>query len=356
MTFLSGIVSGLVAGWFAIVITALIERCGGMVGGVLGTVPSTIVPAAIGLARTFESTDQLHEALFSVPLGIFLDATFLWTWKYFPKRLPMEWTRNLRLGAMLTISLTIWIILALVAWTFQNQILGKTNQVRLAGVICLLCTLIFGMIVCWKPGTMPRGRNAVSVGVLVSRGLCATMAIAITIWIGKISPVLSGLMSTFPAIFVTSMTALWLSQGEDVPTGAVGPMMLGSLSVPTFAIIFGLTATKWGIPGAVLFAWVIAVSCISFPVTMFLKWRRKKVDSENLQHRYKRVNELALDEEFEEIELDRVAGLDDENLGGREESQRLTQSQSLHFGAGDPKEAAADDFDIEDINFDSENR
>ena len=60
MTFLSGIVSGLVAGCFAIVVTALIERCGGQVGGVLGTVPSTIVPAAIGLARTFDSTDKLH--------------------------------------------------------------------------------------------------------------------------------------------------------------------------------------------------------------------------------------------------------------------------------------------------------
>lgn len=132
--------------------------------------------------------------------------------------------------------------------------------------------------------------------------------------------------------------------------------MLGSLSVPTFAIVFGLTTVKWGIPGAAVFAWVIAVCCISFPVTVFLKWRRKKVDSENLQYRYKRVNELALDEEFEEIELDRVAGLDGEELDEQAESQRLTRPQPLNFAAGDPKDTDSNDFDIEDVNFDSENR
>ncbi|MCP4793368.1 MAG: hypothetical protein GY882_08585 [Actinomycetia bacterium] len=39
----------------------------------------------------------------------------------------------------------------------------------------------------------------------------------------------------FPAIFMTTMVGLWLSQGPDVPLGAAGPMLLGSTSVAVYA-------------------------------------------------------------------------------------------------------------------------
>ena len=47
-------------------------------------------------------------------------------------------------------------------------------------------------------------------------------------------PVASSVDAVFPAIFTIIMVATWLAQGAQVPTGAVGPMMLGTLSVPGF--------------------------------------------------------------------------------------------------------------------------
>ena len=38
-------------------------------------------------------------------------------------------------------------------------------------------------------------------------------------------------------IFLTTMVSLWLSQGEAVPSGAVGPMMLGASSVAVYALL-----------------------------------------------------------------------------------------------------------------------
>ena len=43
------ILSALIAGFVAILVTVAIEKWGGVIGGVLGTLPTTIVPATIGM-------------------------------------------------------------------------------------------------------------------------------------------------------------------------------------------------------------------------------------------------------------------------------------------------------------------
>lgn len=125
---------------------------------------------------------------------------------------------------------------------------------------------------------------------------------------------------------------------EDVPTGAVGPMMLGSLSVPAFAITFGLTSAHWGVVPSAIFSWILAVTCISFPVTIFLKWRRAKVDHERQSRRYQRLTELALDEEFDEIQFEDV---DEKEIPTELELQ-------------DQNKSRADEVDIANVMFDDD--
>ena len=60
-------------------------------------------------------------------------------------------------------------------------------------------------------------------------------------------PILAGLASVFPAIFLTTMVALWLAQGADVPTGAAGPMMLGGSSVAMYSLIAPWALPEYGI-------------------------------------------------------------------------------------------------------------
>ena len=51
----------------------------------------------------------------------------------------------------------------------------------------------------------------------------------------------AGVTAVFPAIFMTTMISLWLSQGEAVQVGAVGPMMLG-LRQPAHVLTASVTA------------------------------------------------------------------------------------------------------------------
>ena len=85
---------------------------------------------------------------------------------------------------------------------------------------------------CWNLKPAPKGKNSVSKKILAARGIVAAMAIGIAVLISSLGmPLLAGLASVFPAIFLTSMIALWLAQGPSVPLGAAGPMMMGGASV-----------------------------------------------------------------------------------------------------------------------------
>lgn len=40
----------------------------------------------------------------------------------------------------------------------------------------------------------------------------------------------AGTLTTFPAVFLTTMVSVSLAQGADVVTGAIGPLMIGGMS------------------------------------------------------------------------------------------------------------------------------
>src|SRR5690606_35018101 len=98
------------AGLVAIGATVAVERFGGRTGGVLTTMPTTIVPASLGLAATHHGA-ELSNALAIVPLGMALNAGFLWLWQVLPKRLPalpLGW----RLLLMSLVTMSLWLVAA----------------------------------------------------------------------------------------------------------------------------------------------------------------------------------------------------------------------------------------------------
>ena len=71
------------------------------------------------------------------------------------------------------------------------------------------------------------------------------------------------------------MVALWLSQGNDVPIGAAGPMMLGGASVSVYALI-----AMWSLPSQGIFigsviAWIGSVSLWSLPAYIWIRSRKQ---------------------------------------------------------------------------------
>jgi hypothetical protein len=259
----------LLAGVVATAVTVAIEKWGGLVGGLLGTVPSTIVPAGIGMYLA-GGEDDFVASMMVVPLGMLLNALFLGAWLVLPR-----WFSNASRPLLLTSigALAFWCVMGMGVWfILQNTVVGMllTEQEFAAGGLVLLF-----LIAVWfnrRPQPAPKGTNAVSKTVLIARGSMAALAIGVAVWMAGLGfPLLAGLASVFPAIFLTSMVALWLAQGPTVPQGAAGPMILGGASVAVYANI-----AMWSLPayGAVigsLIAWVGSVVGWSLPAFMVLR-------------------------------------------------------------------------------------
>jgi len=263
------ILASIAAGVVAVLATIAVERMGGLLGGVLASIPTTIVPAALGFYWSGEAFD---EPLLAVPFGMLVNALFLYTWRIFPPRLPFLgfWQR---LGSMIMISLGIWAFFALSSVWLQSFYSSF--------FLSILITVIqvgLGAWACTHNPPAPKGNRRVGWQTLLMRGVLAGCAIGTAVALSHLGA-LAGIASVFPAIFLTTMVSVWISQGEAVQGGAVGPMMLGSSSVSVFALLviplFGVFSPFI----AVVLAWFASVFLTSVPSAL---WLRKMLQQKNL--------------------------------------------------------------------------
>ena len=262
---------GVFAGVVAILATVAIERLGGRMGGLLASVPTTIIPASIGILEQSRSEADFIWAMAIVPFGMLVNAFFLFLWRWVPPRLP---TADLgrRLGMMVCVALSGWALAAGMglgisalwkAWEWSPMVLGTLVTLIMVGI---------GVWACLARVPAPPGSRTVSLVMLASRGVLAGCCIVTSIWLsGKGLPLISGIASVFPAIFLTTMIALWLSQGEAVQAGAVGPLMLGSASVAVYALLATMTLPTWGLVWGSVAAWLGSVALVSVPAHAWLQ-------------------------------------------------------------------------------------
>ena len=265
----------LLAGVVAIGVTMAIERWGGTLGGLLGTLPTTIVPASLGIHATAPSTSAFVAAMCAVPAGMLLDAGFLYLWRVLPPRLPEGWTVRRQLLTMVLLSLLFWVLMALVVVLALDRLkaLGPAVMWWVGGG-AMTVLVGFGAWACVGRPPSPRGSREVGVVVLLSRGVLAGVAIAGAIGLSMLGgDVASGMASVFPAIFLTTMVSLWLSQDSAVQAGAVGPMMLGSSSVCAFALLAAGLCPWLGVGWGVALAWPLAVLTTTLPSWAVLSGR-----------------------------------------------------------------------------------
>ena len=275
------LISAFIAGLAAILVTVAIEKWGGLHGGVLATVPSTIVPAAVGIWLAAASIDEFQAAMAIVPIGLILNAGFLYLWRVVPPLIP-EWKFGVRLTSITVVSLTIWGIFALLSIRGFNLLTTAGISPLTIGWLALVVGLVVGFGATIQHRPTPRGQNRVSILTLLVRGLAAAASIGIAVWLAGLgNPLASGIMSIFPAIFTTSMVALWLAQGEAVPAGAIGPMMFGAQSVSLFALLvaicYPMTDSTIEIVLVTIGAWIGSVLLINATVWYYLKSKNDKI-------------------------------------------------------------------------------
>ena len=262
------IVSAGFSGLIAIFASVCIERFGGRLGGLLGSLPTTIIPASIGFWLAATSTEEAKHALYAVPPGMMVTACFLLCWRLLPHRLPMT-SLGIRLFWMTFISLGAWTLAATV------MVLGVQHiplPMSLIGFSTFVLQLGVGTWACINNPPAPKGNNDVRLPVYVARGCLAAAAIGVSVWMSSLGiPLLAGIFSVFPAIFLTAMVSVWLSQGQAVQAGAVGPLILGSASVSAFSIGSALFVPITNVTLGTFAAWFCAVGFVSVPAWLWLK-------------------------------------------------------------------------------------
>ena len=247
------------------------------------------MPAAIGIALTGGSDgSKLEHSMFTVPLGMLLNLFVLLIWRVGPNQFGMQ-GRSLRwqIAGLVLISLLFWSISAL-GLVFLLQYLNQfTNAIVLAvGITTTALTLVFGIVfACVRPIPAPGGRVQVSLATYVARGSLATLSVTIAVLLSHASFIAAGMASTFPAIFLTTMISLYFTQGANVPAGAAPNMMLGSVAVSGYAMLFGgiepaLIARGHPLGTAIflatIFSYAISVLFISVPVVIGLNKRASR--------------------------------------------------------------------------------
>ncbi len=267
------LLAALFAGLVATAVTVAIERFGGRIGGLLGTLPTTVVPASLGIQAHARDDAELAAAMYVVPAGMLLNALFLWLWRALPGHLPGTSLAG-RLTVMTAVSLTLWLAVAIGFVLGLNRLDGGLALTRGIGFGSTLAIVAVGMLACLRATPSPRGHRPVSMGTLFARGLLAATAVGVAVWLTRVGgPVAAGVATVFPAIFLTTMVSLWLAQGEAVPAGAVGPMMLGSAAVATYALIAATTLPTMGPWLGTVVAWVGAVLTTTLPAAEWLRRR-----------------------------------------------------------------------------------
>lgn len=268
MLLTSILLSALFAGIVATLVTIAIEKFGGRTGGVLATIPTTIVPAALGMF-SISGEAEFAQSMSIVPLGMMVNAIFLLVWIHAPQRL------GLSLMGTTILSLVVWMLIGSLGLVVSSE-LQSSGITALSFAISGLGFLIsLGIWTTWTSRPAPKGSRSVRPSILVLRGSAAATAIGIAVWFSSLSyPFVSGLVSTFPAIFLTSMIALWLAQGQDVPQGAAGPMMLGGASVGVYAVVAIVLFPMLGPVLGSIITWLISILAWTIPAYFYLQWRQ----------------------------------------------------------------------------------
>ena len=215
--------------------TLAAEKYGSKVGGLIGGLPSTVVVALLFIGLT-QSPLAASSATTVIPLAQGFNGVFLVAYLY--------WIRK-----------GLWpgLLAALAVWAAQAGLLLavglKHLWISLAGWLVLAagCILIVerAMNIPSRPGVRVRHTR----GQVLVRALFGGTVIAFAVLMGKLGgPILGGLFSTFPAMFLSTLVITFYDGGADF-SRAVGKslMISGEVNIVLYAVLARFFYVKWGL-------------------------------------------------------------------------------------------------------------
>ena len=233
MNFAKIFIGASISFFVAILVALLIERLGGALGSIIGTGPTTLIPTLyMILSEASQTENQRTESALALVFGVFAtDVLFMPTWKLLPPKMPKTWTNGKKVLVTIVVSLALWFVGAVAMVLAQTFLKNNGVNMWVFSLSTLLFMILYGVVMCWELPPTPAGKNKVKWYTHLSRGIAAFFALMIC---GILSQsglgVAAGAMGTFPALFLTAMVSVSLAQSAEVATGAIGPLILGSIS------------------------------------------------------------------------------------------------------------------------------
>jgi len=228
-----------------ILITIIAERYGTKTGGILGTLPSALPIALlfIGLNQGDAFAAQVA-AVVPAEMGINLVFLFLFA---------LLSTRSLLLA--IVGSFAVWTILSLAFY------LLNTHHLIVSLMIFIIPLLTTFLIMEYKKKIPSKQKVSIHYTPLkiLTRGLLAGTVIAFAVSLSQVDATLSGIISVFPVIFFSTMLISVREHGPDFAASLAKTMILGSVSVITYAVICAITFPLIGLSRGSITAFIVSL-------------------------------------------------------------------------------------------------
>lgn len=234
---LRALASFAVAGTWISLSTLLAERLGTRVGGLIANLPSNIVVSLIFVASS-SGTEFASAAARSVPLGMAIDTLFL-----------LAFVALARKGVSRAIpaSLAAWFAAA-AAFAFLPK-LGMAESAILFAAVALAAFALaeFAM----RIRAVPRRDARFRLSALLVRAIFSGTVVATTVMASRfVPPYLTGIVATFPAVLLSTMTILTVTQGADFARATGKILLLSSSNIVVYALVaqaaFPAIGFLWG--------------------------------------------------------------------------------------------------------------
>jgi uncharacterized membrane protein (GlpM family) len=154
----------------------------------------------------------------------------------------------------LIISLSIWAVLSSILFIvgFENIFLS---------VILYVISLVFSFIFLEKIRKI-KSHTKVKVHYtkkkILIRGILAGTVISVAVFFSNINPILSGIFSIFPAIFLSTMIITYMEHGPGFTSGMAKSMIFGSQTVMSYVVAVYFLYPKVGLVFGTIFSFLIS--------------------------------------------------------------------------------------------------
>lgn len=253
-----------VAGLWISLATLAGERLGSRLGGLIANLPSNILVSLLFMALT-RGSNYAAEAAGSVPLGMAVDTLFL-----------LAVVVGLRWGLVLALAagLVSWFAAAALAVAVPR--ISPAWSIIVYVLVCAASFAIADLVLKVRAAPLKGPRKAVPfkpAAVLV-RALFAGAIVALAVAAAQVAPpYLTGIVSVFPAVLLSTMTILARAQGRDFARATGKVLILSSSNIIVYGIAVSILYPAVGPWWGTLCAFAAAVGYVALLLPLSRKIR-----------------------------------------------------------------------------------